>query len=110
MPAAQNLLAALTGVLHPQRPAGYDFNAARFGWRFSQELQQLETMMVDHADPDEALQTYLDDSPQPVLAHWICNEALDAAHGHRAAMTEDESFAVIPFLKAALWELSHAVN
>jgi hypothetical protein len=110
LPAALNLLAALTCVLHPQRPAGYEFNAARFGWRFSQELQQLETLMVDHADPDVALQTYLDDSPQPVLAHWICNEALDAAHGHRAALTEDEAFAVIPFLKAALWELSHAVN
>jgi hypothetical protein len=107
---AIHLLASLTQVLHPERPSDYDLNAPRFGWRFSQELQQLEDFMAESSDPDEALQTYLNDSPQPVLSDWIGTEAFNASHGQRSRLSEDEVFAVIPFLKAALWELSHGVS
>lgn len=109
-PTALHLLASLTMALHPERPAGYHLNAPRFGWKFSQELQRLEDFMAESSDPDAALQTYLNDSPQPVLSDWIGTEAFNASHGKRSRLSEDEVFALIPFLKAALWELSHAVS
>jgi hypothetical protein len=108
--AALHLLALLTLALHSKRAADHQLNAPRLGWRFSQELQALENIMADSSDPDKALETYLNDSPQPVLADWIGTEAFNASHGKRSRLSEDEVFAIIPFLKAALWELSHTVS
>ena len=50
------MLAALTEVLHPERPSRLEFNAPRLGWHFSKTLQEFEDLMVESDDADDVIE------------------------------------------------------
>lgn len=101
------MLAALTEVLHPERPSRLEFNAPRLGWHFSKTLQEFEDLMVESDDADDVIENFLRDSIQPEVCLWIGNEAMGTTRGTKRRFTDDEVFVMLPLFKAVIWELSH---
>ncbi|MDB6139675.1 MAG: hypothetical protein JWO94_2747 [Verrucomicrobiaceae bacterium] len=96
------LLAKGAAVLHPRPPQREGADPLRFIWQLGNELR--ESSQIEEEDDFER---YVQKSPQPMVAEWLCGEAASFAEGEEAVFDNENLAVVFPILKAAIWEMCH---
>lgn len=96
------LLAKGAGVLHPRPPQREGADPLRFIWQLGNELRASSQI-----EEEEDFERYIQDSPQPAVAEWLCSEAASFAEGEEAVFENEQMAVVFPVIKAAIWEMSH---
>ena len=96
------LLAKAAAVLHASPPQRENADPLRFIWQLGNELR--ESSQIEEEDDFEK---YVQSSPQPVVAEWLCSEAASFADGEEAVFDNENLAVVFPVLKAAIWEMCH---
>ncbi|MDB6118600.1 MAG: hypothetical protein JWO08_2381 [Verrucomicrobiaceae bacterium] len=96
------LLAKGAAVLHARPPVREGADPLRFIWQLGNELRDSSKI-----EEEEDFERYVQNSPQPVVAEWLCGEAASFAEGDEAVFSNENLAVVFPVVKAAIWEMCH---